>query len=258
MIFVLTWLVASLIMLLAYAVVGLIVNSILWMAIESRYQSVLRTAAWLGVLVTTAAGLAAIYTSPADSQQGVWIRLLYIHVPAAICALLAYALLLGATVREAIFPHSLAGTSAKALACIGGGFTILVLITGAIWGKAIWGVYWLWDDIRLTSSLALFSVYLVLIVLWRVIRDQSKTRVVTAIFAFLGILFLPPIHAAVFQKFLDWSSFEGMHGTNILPNASLISGVFLWRLGLMILDFFLVLFAFYLNLVRAGPSTENR
>ena len=116
------------------------------------------TAALTLVLMATGFYL-ALAGSPADYQQGESVRILYVHVPAAWMALFCYASLAAASAVAIIWKHLLADLVAKATAPVGACFTFLALVTGSLWGKPMWGTWWVWDA-RLTSVLILFFLYL--------------------------------------------------------------------------------------------------
>ena len=97
----------------------------------------------------------AFFGSPADYQQGETVRIMYIHVPCAWLSMMIYGLIALSSFGLLVFRHPLADVSAKAAAPIGAAFTFLALLTGSLWGKPMWGTYWVWDA-RLTSVLILF------------------------------------------------------------------------------------------------------
>ena len=108
--------------------------------------------------------------APPDYQQGETVRIMFIHVPAAWLAMFGYMLIAAAALGTLIWRHPLADVAAKTAAPIGATFTFIALVTGSLWGKPMWGTYWVWDA-RLTSVLVLFLLYLGLIALWR--RSRS-------------------------------------------------------------------------------------
>ena len=101
----------------------------------------------------------ALVVAPPDYQQGEAARIMYVHVPAAWSALMAYTFLAGASAVALVWRHPLADLAAKAASPIGAAFTLLALVTGSLWGKPMWGAWWVWDA-RLTSVLILFFLYL--------------------------------------------------------------------------------------------------
>ncbi|MGD9067955.1 MAG: heme ABC transporter permease, partial [Methyloceanibacter sp.] len=138
------------------------------------------------------------FVAPADYQQGETVRIMYIHVPSAWIAMFAYVLIAVAGLGTLIWRHPLADVSAKAAAPIGAAFTFLALVTGSLWGKPMWGTYWVWDA-RLTSFLVLFLLYLGLIALWQAIEEPGRAGRAAAILALVGVVNIPIIKFSV-----DW------------------------------------------------------
>ncbi|MEM8665778.1 MAG: cytochrome c biogenesis protein CcsA, partial [Pseudomonadota bacterium] len=101
----------------------------------------------------------ALWASPEDYQQGATVRIMYVHVPAAWMALFTYMVMTSAALGTLVWRHPLADVAAKAAAPLGAVFTLIALGTGAVWGKPMWGAWWVWDA-RLTSMLILFFMYL--------------------------------------------------------------------------------------------------
>ena len=126
-----------------------------------------------GVLI--AAGLFLAFTAPLDYQQGHTAKIMFVHVPAAWLAMFGYALVALSSFGLLVFRHPLADVSAKAAAPIGAAFTFICLVTGSLWGKPMWGAFWVWDP-RLTSVLILFFLYLGLIALRFVHRGRIAGR----------------------------------------------------------------------------------
>lgn len=144
-----------------------------------------------------AAGLYyALLGSPPDYQQGDSVRIMYVHVPAALMAEAVYVFMALAGAVFIIWKHPLAGLAAKAAAPIGLVFTALALITGSLWGKPMWGAYWVWDA-RLTSMLVLLFLYLGYIALWQVMEDQRKAAKASSILALVGVINIPIIKFSV-------------------------------------------------------------
>jgi heme exporter protein C len=152
----------------------------------------------LGVLaaVCIAAGVIFGWTVPGDYQQGETIKIFFIHIPAAYMAITAYVCLAGASFFGLVFRHSLADAAAKAAAPLGAGFTALGLITGSLWGRPMWGTWWVWDG-RLTSFLVLFLIYLGYMALHAALDDEQKAARAAAILALVGVVNLPIIHFSV-------------------------------------------------------------
>ncbi|WP_310621883.1 heme ABC transporter permease [Flexibacterium corallicola] len=149
--------------------------------------------------VTMAAGIyMALFVAPHDYQQGVTVRIMYIHVPSAWLALFCYGMMALSSIGTLVWKHPLADVSAKSAAPLGACFTFLALWTGAIWAKPMWGTWWVWDA-RLTSFLVLFIMYLGIIALWKTIEDPIKAAKANAILTLVGVINLPIIKFSV-----DW------------------------------------------------------
>jgi heme exporter protein C len=144
-------------------------------------------------------GLAwGLFLAPADWQQGDAVRIIYIHVPAAWLASAGYLSLALASVAALIWRHPLADLAAVEIGPVGAGFTALCLATGSLWGRPMWGAYWVWDA-RLTSVLVLFFLYLGHIALVRAFDDPERGYRAGAILALVGVVNLPIIKFSV-----DW------------------------------------------------------
>ena len=150
-------------------------------------------------VVTIAAGLwFAFFVSPADYQQGETVRIMYIHVPSAWMALFVYSLMVAASAVGLIWKHPLAHVIAIAAAPLGAGFTLICLTTGSLWGKPMWGTWWVWDA-RLTSVLILFFLYLGFIALANAFDSPTRGARAAAILALFGAVNVPIIKFSV-----DW------------------------------------------------------
>ncbi|MBM3571068.1 MAG: heme ABC transporter permease [Alphaproteobacteria bacterium] len=136
--------------------------------------------------------------SPADYQQGDTVRIMYVHVPSAWMALFVYANMAIASAVALIWKHPLADILAKNCAPLGAGFTLIALATGSLWGKPMWGTWWVWDA-RLTSVLILFFLYLGHMALVNAFDDPSRGARAGAVLALVGSVNLPIIKFSV-----DW------------------------------------------------------
>jgi heme exporter protein C len=141
-------------------------------------------------------GLYLGFSAPPDYQQGETVRIMYIHVPSAWLSMAVYAVIAASSFGLLVFRHPLADVSAKAAVPIGAAFTFLALITGSLWGRPMWGTYWVWDA-RLTSVLILFFLYLGLMALRASLEDEALASKLTAILALVGIVMLPIIKFSV-------------------------------------------------------------
>jgi heme exporter protein C len=152
----------------------------------------------VGAFVLLAAGFALGFRAPPDYQQGETVRIMYVHVPAAWLALGVYTLMAIAALGTLVWRHPLADVSAKAAAPIGAAFCLICLVTGALWGRPMWGTYWVWDA-RLTSMLVLFLLYLGILALWRAIEEPSTAGRAVAVLTLVGFLNVPIVKFSV-----DW------------------------------------------------------
>jgi heme exporter protein C len=155
----------------------------------------------LGVatLVLLAGGLyLALFASPPDYQQGDSVRIMYVHVPAAWMALFCYVSLAAFAAAGLIWRQPLADLGAQATAPIGACFTLVALVTGSLWGKPMWGTWWVWDA-RLTSVLLLLFLYVGFIGLSHAFDDPLKGRRAASILALVGVVNVPVIKFSV-----DW------------------------------------------------------
>ena len=137
-----------------------------------------------------------LFFAPADYQQGESFRIIYVHVPAAWMSLFTYVVMAIAGAITLIWRMKLADAVARASAPLGASFTALALITGSLWGKPMWGTYWVWDG-RLTSYLILLFLYLGYIALVNAIVDRRTGSRAGAVLALVGVVNLPIIHYSV-------------------------------------------------------------
>lgn len=137
-----------------------------------------------------------LFASPPDYQQGDSVRIMYVHVPAAWMAMFTYMSVAASGFVALVWKHPLALLAGRAAAPIGAVFTALALVTGALWGKPMWGTYWVWDG-RLTSVLVLFFLYLGYMALWSALDDEEKAGRATSILALVGVVNIPVIKFSV-------------------------------------------------------------
>jgi heme exporter protein C len=156
---------------------------------------------WTGGLAALAIGLGlylALFVAPPDYQQGESVRIMYVHVPSAWMALFVYTCIAVASAVALIWRHPLADMAAKASSPLGAAFTFLALVTGSLWGKPMWGTWWVWDA-RLTSVLVLFFLYLGHMALLNAFEDPARGRKAAAVLALVGFVNVPIIKFSV-----DW------------------------------------------------------
>ena len=140
----------------------------------------------------------SLIQSPVDYQQGDTVRIMYVHVPAAWMSMMCYLIMALSCGSALIWKHPIAFSIARSTAPIGATFTFLALVTGSLWGKPMWGTWWVWDA-RLTSVLILFFLYIGFITLYHSFDDRSRGAKAASILALVGAINLPIIKFSV-----DW------------------------------------------------------
>jgi len=193
---------------------------------------------WIGgaaaLLIGT--GLYLAFTTPPDYQQGETVKIMFVHVPAAWLGMFVYGVIFTASLTGLIFKHPLADLSAKAAAPLGAAFTALALLTGSLWGKPMWGTYWVWDA-RLTSELILLFIYLGYIALWDAIEDQNRAAKAASVLALVGAPNLVIIHYSV-----EWWNTLHQPASLLREGGSGIHAAFLTPLLLMGLGYTVLFF----------------
>ncbi len=202
---------------------------------------------WLGALalVVTAIGLAMGFAAPEDYQQGITVRIMYIHVPFAWISMMCYMVMALAALGTLVWKHPLADVSLKAAAPIGAVFTALALATGSIWGRPMWGTWWVWDG-RLTSVFVLFLMYLGLIALTRALDDPARSARAAAIVTLVGVVNIPIIKFSV-----EWWNTLHQPASVIRLDGPTIHPSLLWPLLVSALGFTLIFFTLHLMAMRA-------
>jgi heme exporter protein C len=200
-----------------------------------------------GALVLTGIGLVwGLFFAPADWQQGDAVRIMYIHVPAAWIASAGYAALAVCSVLSLVWRHPLADLAAAEIGPVGAGFTALCLATGSLWGKPMWGAWWVWDA-RLTSVLVLFFLYLGHVALVRAFDDPVRGYRAGAILALIGAVDLPIIKFSV-----DWWNTLHQPASISFMGAPTMDPSMLWPLAISALGFTFAFAAIVLARLRAA------
>jgi heme exporter protein C len=208
---------------------------------------------WSGAAAALLIGLGlylALFGSPPDYQQGEAVRIMYVHVPSAWMALLVYMVMAAASAAALIWRHPLGDLIAQAASPIGATFTFLALVTGSLWGKPMWGAWWVWDA-RLTSVLVLFFLYLGHIALSRAFDDPTRGNRAAAILALVGIVNVPIIHFSV-----EWWNTLHQPASVFRIGGPTIAEAMLWPLLVMALGF--TLFFVAVLLVRVEGEIAAR
>ena len=201
---------------------------------------------WLAgaAFVVLAVGLWLGFAAPEDFQQGITVRIMYIHVPFAWLSMFCYSLMAASALGTLVWRHPLADVALKSAAPIGATFTALALATGSIWGKPMWGTWWVWDA-RLTSVFVLFLMYLGIIALTRALDDPARSARAAAVITLVGVINIPIIKFSV-----DWwytlhqpASVFRLDGPTIHPSL-------LWPLLIMAAGFTVLFFTLHLMAMR--------
>ena len=201
---------------------------------------------WLAslTLIILAIGFWMSMQAPDDYQQGATVKIMFIHVPFAWLSMMCYTIMTIAALGTLVWRHPLADVSAKAAAPIGAVFTALALITGSLWGKPMWGTWWVWDA-RLTSVFVLFLMYLGIIALTRAMDDPAKSARATAILTLVGFINIPVIKFSV-----DWWNTLHQPASVLRMGGSTIDGSMLRPLFVMAIGFTLLFFTLHMMAMR--------
>ena len=212
--------------------------SLIDLANPSRFLALTdRVLPWLSAatLLAFAFGVSQAYLAPDDYQQGATVKIMFIHVPAAWLGLFGWMLMSAA---------ALADVAAKAAAPIGAAFTLMCLVTGSLWGRPMWGTYWVWDA-RLTSVLVLLLMYLGVIALWRTIDDPTRAARAAAVLTLVGAINIPIIKFSV-----DWWNTLHQPASVLRLDGSTIHPAILMPLIVMLVAFTLLFLTLHLAAMR--------
>ena len=222
-------------------------NFVSGLANPTRFlNAVARVLPWMAGItgVLFAVGLVMSFQAPEDYQQGMTVRIMFIHVPSAYIAMFCYAVMAVSAIGTLVWRHPLADVSAKAAAPIGAAFTFLALLTGSLWGKPMWGTWWVWDA-RLTSVFVLFLMYLGLIAFYRAMDDPARAARVAAVLILVGSINIPIIKFSV-----DWWNTLHQPASVIRLDGSTIHPSMLYPLLVMVLAFTMLFFTLHLMAMR--------
>ncbi|MBV9434106.1 MAG: heme ABC transporter permease [Hyphomicrobiales bacterium] len=191
------------------------------LANPSRFMALsARALPWIAAVTALlfALGLWLAFTAPEDYQQGETVRIMYLHVPSAWLSLLIYTVMSVSAIGALVWRHPLAEVSMKAAAPIGCVFTFLCLVTGALWGKPMWGAWWVWDA-RLTSVLVLLLIYLGILAIWNAIEDQAHAARMAALATLVGFVNIPIVKFSVewWNTLHQGASVFTLEGSKIAP-----------------------------------------
>lgn len=199
---------------------------------------------WGATVISLAIGLFMVFRSPEDYQQGITVRIMYIHVPFAWLSMMCYSIMAVSALGTLVWRHPLADVSIRAAAPLGAVFTIIALATGSLWGKPMWGTWWVWDA-RLTSVFVLFLMYLGIIALSRAMDDPAKSAKPVAVLTLVGFINIPIIKFSV-----DWWNTLHQPASVFRMDGPTIDPSMLWPLLVMALGFSLLFLALHIMAMR--------
>ena len=185
----------------------------------------------------------ALITSPPDAVQGNSVRIMYVHVPSSFIAIGCFGFIGIASIATLIFKVKILPLMAKSIAPVGSVFCLISIVTGSLWGKPTWGIFWVWDA-RLTSMLILLIFYLAYIAIWKFIENYEKANKTASIVAIIGSLNLPVIKYSV-----DWwntlhqpssitlTSAPTIHYTMLVPLIIMLVGMIIYSLIIFLMKY---------------------
>ena len=195
----------------------------------------------------------ALFISPQDHIQGDSVRIMYVHVPSSFVALGSFALIGIASILNLIFKIKFMPLIAKSLAPIGIIFTLISIVTGSLWGKPTWGVWWAWDA-RLTSMLILFCFYLAYIFTWKFVKNFEQANKISSIIGIVGLINLPVIKYSVDwwntlhqSSSITFTSAPTIHHTMLVPLLIMLIGMIIYSLIIFLMKYKTELIKFKLN-----------
>ena len=210
---------------------------------------------WLAVPAVIAIGyglFGGLVLAPPDYQQGDAFRIIYVHAPSAWLSMLCYSTMATAAAVGLIWRMKVAHAVAAATAPIGASFTFLALFTGSLWGRPMWGTWWVWDA-RLTSELILLFLYFGYLALRSAFDDRSRADRASAVLAIVGVVNVPIIHFSVYW----WNSLH--QGSTVMKLAKpSMPGSMLWPLLSCLLGFTLLFGALLCVRLRAEVLNRER
>jgi heme exporter protein C len=198
---------------------------------------------FLMILIVLVGLVYALFISPPDYIQGDAVRIMYVHVPSSFIALGCFGFIGIASILNLVFRIKFVSLMAKSLAPVGCIFSLVSIVTGSLWGKPTWGIWWVWDA-RLTSMTILFLFYLAYIFIWRFVNDFERANKITSIIGIIGLFNLPVIRYSV-----DWwntlhqsssitlTSAPTIHHTMLVPLIIMFLGMAIYSLIIFLMRY---------------------
>ena len=195
------------------------------------------------ILIVFVGLIYALFLSPPDYVQGDSVRIMYVHVPSSFIALVFFGFIGIASILNLIFKIKLVSLMAKSLAPIGCIFSLISIVTGSLWGKPTWGIWWVWDA-RLTSMAILLLFYLAYIFVWKYVKNFEKANKISSVIGIIGLFNLPVIKYSV-----DWwntlhqpssitlTSAPTIHYTMLVPLVIMFLGMVVYSLIIFLMRY---------------------
>jgi len=195
------------------------------------------------ILIVFVGLIYALFISPPDYVQGDSVRIMYVHVPSSFIALGFFGFIGIASILNLIFKIKFVSLMAKSLAPIGCIFSLISIVTGSLWGKPTWGIWWVWDA-RLTSMAILLLFYLVYIFIWKYVKNFEKANKISSVIGIIGLFNLPVIKYSV-----DWwntlhqpssitlTSAPTIHYTMLVPLIIMFLGMVVYSLIIFLMRY---------------------
>tara|TARA_Y100001960_G_C14603781_1_gene792155 strand:+ start:169 stop:879 length:711 start_codon:yes stop_codon:yes gene_type:complete len=195
----------------------------------------------------------SLFISPPDYIQGDSVRIMYVHVPSSFIALGCFAFIGIASICNLIFKIKFMPMMARSLAPVGFIFAIISIVTGSLWGKPTWGIWWAWDA-RLTSMLILLIFYILYILTWRFVINFKKANTISSIIAVIGLFNLPIIKYSVEwwntlhqPSSITLTSAPTIHYTMLVPLLIMLIGFTIYSIIIFLMRYKIELMKFKLN-----------
>lgn len=219
----------------------------------SSHANLIKNLLILMILIIIIGLVYALFISPPDYIQGDSVRIMYVHVPSSIISLAIFAIIGGVSIINLTLKIKFIPLIAKSLAPIGFLFSLISIVTGSLWGKPTWGIWWVWDA-RLTSMFILVLFYIAYILSWKFINNYEKANKISSIIGIVGLLNLPVIKYSV-----DWwntlhqpssitlTSAPSIHYTMLIPLVIMFIGLVIYTLLIFLMRYKTELIKFKLS-----------
>ena len=212
---------------------------------------------FLMILIVLVGLMYALFLSPPDYIQGDAVRIMYVHVPSSFIALGCFGFIGIASILNLIFRIKFVSLMAKSLAPVGCIFSLVSIVTGSLWGKPTWGIWWVWDA-RLTSMVILFLFYLAYIFTWQFVNDFERANKITSIIGIIGLFNLPVIKYSV-----DWWNTLHQSSSITLTSAptihyTMLVPLIIMFLGMVIYSLIIFLMRYKTELMKLKLHKKNK